>query len=81
MECPHCGSLLAFSPCSECGGEIPAKSRYCCWCGNPMVVEAEAEETGFSERKLCSDGSCVGTVNEEGVCNVCGKSHTELSEK
>jgi len=79
MECPHCGGLLALSSCSECGGEIPAKSRYCCWCGNPVKVEAE--ETDISERKLCSDGSCVGTINEKGVCNVCGKPHTEMSGK
>ncbi len=71
MECPHCGGLLALSSCSECGGEIPAKSRYCCWCGNP--VKLEAVETDIPERKLCSDGSCVGTINEKGICNVCGK--------
>jgi hypothetical protein len=22
---------------------------------------------------LCSDGSCIGVLNEAGVCNVCGK--------
>jgi len=27
----------------------------------------------FSERVVCSDGSCIGTINERGVCNVCGK--------
>jgi predicted amidophosphoribosyltransferase len=74
MECPHCGYLLAFSACSECGGEIPAKSRYCCWCGNPITVEAG--ETDLSERKLCSDGSCVGTINEEGICSVCSKPYS-----
>lgn len=79
MKCPHCGSSLAFSSCSECGGEIPAKSRYCCWCGSPVKVEVE--EASFSERELCSDGSCVGTINEGGICNVCGKPYTELPEK
>jgi hypothetical protein len=79
MECPHCGSLLAFSSCSECGGEIPTKSRFCCWCGNSVAVEPK--ETDFYERKLCSDGNCVGTINENGICNVCGKPYTEISEK
>ncbi|NWG03026.1 MAG: hypothetical protein HXY44_09250 [Syntrophaceae bacterium] len=76
MECPHCGYLLAFSSCAECGGEIPAKSRYCCWCGKTITVEQE--ETDLSERKLCSDGSCVGTINGKGFCNICGKPY--LSE-
>jgi hypothetical protein len=30
----------------------------------------------FSERKLCSDGSCIGVINEEGICNICGKPYT-----
>jgi hypothetical protein len=71
MECPHCGYLLAFSSCSECGGEIPAKSRYCCWCGN--AIQAEVKEMDFSERIPCSDGNCIGTINEQKVCNICGK--------
>ena len=71
MECPHCGYILASSSCSECGGEIPAKSHYCCWCGHSITVEPA--ETDFLERTLCSDGSCVGTINENGICNVCGK--------
>ena len=74
MECPHCGYLLAASSCSECGGGGPVKSRYCCWCGNPITVEAG--ETDLSERKLCSDGSCVGTINEEGICSVCRKPYS-----
>ena len=77
MECSHCGYLLDFFPCSECGGEIPAKSSYCCWCGNPIKVERR--ETDLSERKLCRDGNCVGTINEKGVCNMCEKPYHEES--
>ena len=25
------------------------------------------------ERILCDDGHCIGTINEKGVCNICGK--------
>ncbi|PIV21298.1 MAG: hypothetical protein COS40_08115 [Deltaproteobacteria bacterium CG03_land_8_20_14_0_80_45_14] len=71
MKCPHCGETLPFILCPECKGEIPEKSRYCCWCGNPIRVEVK--ETDLSERKLCSDGNCIGAINEKGVCNVCGK--------
>ena len=27
----------------------------------------------FSERILCSDGNCIGTIDRTGVCNICGK--------
>jgi len=30
--------------------------------------------SGLSERLLCIDGNCTGTINERGYCNVCGKS-------
>jgi hypothetical protein len=30
---------------------------------------------GFdSARRLCDDGSCIGVVQESGVCSVCGRS-------
>jgi len=74
MECPHCSYRLDFSSCSECGGEIPAKRRYCCWCGNPIKIEEK--EKDFSERISCSDGNCVGTINEQKVCNICGKPYS-----
>jgi hypothetical protein len=30
-----------------------------------------------SERILCSDGNCVGTINKKGVCNICGKPYSK----
>jgi hypothetical protein len=27
----------------------------------------------FSERILCSDGTCTGIINERGFCNICGE--------
>ncbi len=27
----------------------------------------------WSERILCSDGKCIGTINEKGYCSICGK--------
>ena len=26
-----------------------------------------------AERILCDDGCCIGTINEKGICGVCGK--------
>ena len=71
MQCPHCGDTMPSTLCPECKADIPEKSRFCCWCGSPIAVQAV--ETDFSERKICSDGSCIGTINEKGVCNVCGR--------
>lgn len=70
MKCPHCDKTLAFVFCPQCGGESPEGSPYCCRCGRPMITEkAEADS---SERVPCRDGNCVGTINEKGVCNICG---------
>ena len=30
------------------------------------------EEIDFSKRILCSDGNCIGLINDKGICNVCG---------
>jgi len=35
----------------------------------------------FSKRILCSDGACIGVVNEQGICKVCGKPSKERSLK
>jgi hypothetical protein len=74
MKCPHCDAILPFILCSECRGEIPEKSRYCCWCGNTIPVEEK--ENDFSKRVLCSDGSCIGVINEDGFCSICKKPYT-----
>lgn len=28
---------------------------------------------GFDERSLCPDGSCIGVIEENGRCSICGK--------
>ena len=75
MKCPRCDETLPFILCPECGGETPAQSKYCCWCGSQM--KADEGEIDFSQRILCSDGNCIGVINEKGVCNVCGKPNIE----
>ena len=41
--------------------------------------DAEADEegvatTGWTDRKLCPDGGCVGLIGDSGTCKVCGRS-------
>jgi len=77
MKCPHCNESLPLIVCPECNGEIPEKSLYCCWCGNRIKMQEKVEEkVDFSERTLCSDGNCIGTINENGICNICRKPYT-----
>lgn len=75
MKCPRCEEILFHMLCETCGEKIPEKSRFCCWCGSP--IQPKEEESDFSERILCSDGSCIGVINESGVCNICGKPRAE----
>lgn len=35
----------------------------------------------FPERVLCSDGNCIGIINERGVCNICGKPLRKVTKK
>jgi predicted amidophosphoribosyltransferase len=74
MECPHCHQALPFLLCSGCGSQTPEESLFCFKCGKPVRKEESAEKgMDPSERILCSDGNCIGVMNERGVCNVCGK--------
>jgi hypothetical protein len=78
MKCPHCDQPLPSVLCSECGSETPEKGAYCCQCGK--AVKKEESESETSERTLCSDGTCIGTINEKGICNVCGKPSAESAK-
>ena len=75
MKCPQCGETPPFILCPECKGEIRGKSRHCCWFGNPMT--AQVGETDLSERKLCRTEI---VIDEEGVCNICGKPYSDSGE-
>ena len=82
MKCPHCGQALSQRICPSCGTEVLEESLFCHRCGvrlensapNPSSLEEESID--FSKRILCSDGSCIGVVNEKGICKVCGKPYT-----
>ena len=36
-------------------------------------MKTDEDEIDFSQRIVCSDGNCIGVINEKGVCNICGK--------
>ncbi len=81
MICEKCGVEVDSIRCERCGEVILRLGSFCYKCGaeiKPAAKEAEeeSEELDFSNRILCSDGACIGVVNEEGLCKVCGKPYT-----
>jgi predicted amidophosphoribosyltransferase len=73
---------LGDRSCPACRAELLQESLFCHRCGRSLEAAssppaAESEESDFSKRILCSDGNCIGVVNEQGVCKVCGKPYTE----
>ncbi len=83
MKCPHCGQELGGRKCSSCGSALLEESLFCHRCGagvetpsSPAPAAREEEDIDFSRRLLCSDGNCIGVINEQGFCKVCGKPYT-----
>lgn len=75
MKCPHCGQELETAICPECGGETPAEGTYCCHCG--AYLEPAELAPDLANRVLCPDGTCIGVLNDQGVCSVCGLAYKE----
>jgi hypothetical protein len=85
LKCPHCGESLGEITCPACEETLPEGSKYCCWCGQQIAPEADAEladaaaegddegTIDFDSRKLCSDGTCIGVIGPDGRCKECGK--------
>ena len=80
MICEKCSQEFESIVCAHCGLTILKLGPYCYNCGktieNELKVidtnEVNTSEIDFSSRILCSDGTCIGVV-ENGVCRVCGK--------
>jgi predicted amidophosphoribosyltransferase len=84
MKCPHCGQALGERICPSCRSEVLEESSFCHRCGvsleAPAAAPPEEEDTDFSKRTLCSDGTCIGVIDERGICKVCGKPYTGATE-
>lgn len=79
MLCEQCGKELGTTTCGRCGAVVLRLGLFCYSCGNELGRvesanrEAAAEDIDFSSRILCSDGTCIGVIDEKGICKVCGK--------
>jgi hypothetical protein len=78
------GVIGADGRCGECGrteaqaeaGEEPAATGD--FGSEPLAADAGAAggitSDGFDpNRRLCTDGACVGVIGDDGVCRVCGR--------
>jgi len=84
MLCEKCGSEIENITCRQCGNVIMKLGDFCYLCGGRCVEPrgdlSEGTEAGdFNARILCSDGTCIGVIDEKGICKVCGKPYTSES--
>ena len=86
--CQNCGTEIPFMECGECQGKNPVDAVFCCYCGekfNKETSPVEPPEIGedpydLENRILCSDESCIGVINEQGVCSECGRPYEPPKE-
>ena len=80
LRCPSCGRNIAVDPLKA----FPSRRMK----GYPVNKEDSIEEhfedkrekeveIDFSQRFPCSDGNFIGVINEQGVCNTCGKPYLQ----
>jgi hypothetical protein len=70
MNCPHCGGALELAACPHCGADTLPAGKFCCQCGGSL--EANELPPDLANRILCPDGACIGILNGQGECSVCG---------
>jgi hypothetical protein len=79
MICEKCAGETETMVCTHCGETVVKLGPYCYLCGKAAVNTAEVAEQGdeidLSARVLCSDEACIGVVNDEGFCKLCGKKY------
>lgn len=76
LGCENCGHEPAGKNCSACEENAPAWAKFCPHCGHEFKEKkATTGEDPFAmeNRRLCLDGSCIGILDAEGRCVVCGK--------
>lgn len=74
--CPdgNCIGLIgADGRCKVCGTVSPSAVADPRHQGMVAATDGAEEEAGDDDRELCPDGSCIGLIDDDGRCNVCGR--------
>jgi len=79
--CPACGTELESRACPACDKANPSDALYCCYCGQSLPdspgprdkADVNGDPYDLEARVLCSDETCIGIINEHGVCTECGR--------
>ncbi|MEW6267425.1 MAG: hypothetical protein AB1641_30505 [Thermodesulfobacteriota bacterium] len=84
FTCERCGHQHQGLVCGDCRGLNPPEALFCCHCGRKIKRESAGEAGGdknpydLENRVLCRDESCIGIINEAGVCTECGRRPEEI---
>jgi predicted amidophosphoribosyltransferase len=70
LKCEKCGHEPAARDCPACDEPAPLWAKFCPHCGAELL-EAAGEVMG--DRRLCPDGNCIGILDENGRCVICGQ--------
>ena len=70
-KCRVCGTVdPAGPPAASMNPEVPAPAPQ----PEPIATPEPREESGFDpNRRLCADETCIGVLDEQGRCKVCGR--------
>jgi hypothetical protein len=66
---------MALIRCHECGREVSDRAAACPSCGCPVTAATASPAqapVGFVVGDMCQNGSCTGSVGQDGKCKVCG---------
>lgn len=86
MICEKCAGETETAICPHCHADIVKLGPYCYECGQALRGErdeADDQDGGLdlSTRILCSDGACIGVVDENGLCKVCRKPYEPETQR
>lgn len=77
LDCENCGFSPRTKTCSACDETVPAWAKFCPFCGQEVKNAPPLEGTdpfSMENRRLCPDGNCIGILDADSRCVVCGKS-------
>lgn len=73
---------MALIQCPDCGKDVSTLAPACPNCGRPIAIPVDSspkKDTGRPQREgnECPYEGCTGTIHENGLCWLCGRSANE----